>query len=184
MKICVVSDSHDNRQRLAAAVREARHYGAQAVLHCGDIVAPSTLHAIMPFGLPTHVIHGNNAGDTYHMSRLAHDPGSHIHYHGQDASITLDGRRIFLVHFPHYARALALTGDYDLVCSGHEHRAHVERVRTLSGTEAVWINPGTVGGIGAPATYIIGDLATMEFDIRRVPEDRTVISVPKAASGT
>ncbi len=184
MKICVVSDSHDNRQRLAAAVREARHYGAQAVLHCGDIVAPSTLHAIMPFGLPTHVIHGNNAGDTYHMSRLAHDPGSHIHYHGQDASITLDGRRIFLVHFPHYARALALTGDYDLVCSGHEHRAHIERVQTLSGTEAVWINPGTVGGIGAPATYIIGDLATMEFDIRQVPEDRTVISVPKAASGT
>ena len=184
MKICIVSDSHDNRQRLAAAVRDARHWGAQAVLHCGDVVAPSTLHAVMPFGLPTHVIHGNNAGDTYHLSRLAHDPDSRIHYHGQDASISLGGRRIFLVHFPHYARALALTGDYDLVCSGHEHRAHLERIKTVTGAEALWVNPGTVGGVGAPATYVLGDLETMEFFIRKVPEDTVVASIPRAASGT
>ena len=76
MKICILSDSHDHRSLLAAAVDDAKRHGAQAILHCGDVVAPSTLHAIMPYGLPIHVIHGNNTGDMYHMSRLAQKPGS------------------------------------------------------------------------------------------------------------
>ncbi len=184
MKICILSDSHDNRQRLAAAVRDAKRHGAEAIIHCGDVVAPSTLHVIRPFGLPIHVIHGNNAGDMYHMSRLAHEPDSRVQYYGQDADLTLHGRRIFLVHFPHYARAMALTGDYDLVCNGHEHRAHVDRVRSIRETDVLWVNPGTVAGVGAPATYVLGNLATMEFTIRAVPEDDSLISLPRAASGT
>ena len=39
----------------------------------------------------------------------------------EEAGIELGGRRIFLVHYPHYARALAATGDWDLVCCGHSH---------------------------------------------------------------
>ena len=46
MKICIVSDSHDHRGHLAAAVADAKARGAEAVLHCGDLVAPSTLHAV------------------------------------------------------------------------------------------------------------------------------------------
>ena len=56
MKICIVSDSHDHREPLTAAVTEAKSLGAQAVLHCGDLVAPSTLHAIFGAGLPAVVI--------------------------------------------------------------------------------------------------------------------------------
>ena len=185
MKICILSDSHDHRSLLAAAVDDAKRHGAQAILHCGDVVAPSTLHAVIPFGLPIHVIHGNNTGDMYHMSRLAHKPGSLVNYYGQDAAFTLYGRRIFLVHFPHYAHGMALTGDYDLVCNGHEHRAHIERIPNIKGGETVLVDPGTVGGVGAPATYVLGDLATMEFLIRPVPDGRgDVVPLPKAtASG-
>ena len=71
-----------------------------------------------------------------------------------------------------------------LVCNGHEHRAHIDRVRSIRDTEVTWVNPGTVAGVGAPATYILGNLATMEFAIRTVPEDDTVVSLPRAASGT
>jgi predicted phosphodiesterase len=65
MKICIVSDSHDHRGHLAAAVADAKVRGAEAVLHCGDLVAPSTLHAITPLALPIHVIHGNNTGVSF-----------------------------------------------------------------------------------------------------------------------
>ncbi|MDH5649572.1 MAG: metallophosphoesterase family protein [Gammaproteobacteria bacterium] len=169
MKICILSDSHDRREHLAAAVSDAKSRGAQAVLHCGDIVAPSTLHAAQPFGLPLHVIHGNNMGDTYHMTRLAHQKDSGVSYYGQDASLELHGRKIFLVHYPHYAQAMALTGDWDLVCNGHEHRAHIDRVQNTKGTETILIDPGTVGGVSAPATYCLGSLETMEFEIMTVP---------------
>ena len=184
MKICILSDSHDHRLLLAAAVDDAKRRGAQAILHCGDVVAPSTLHVLMPYGLPIHVIHGNNTGDMYHMSRLAHKPGSLVNYYGQDAAFTLHGRRIFLVHFPHYAHGMALTGDYDLVCNGHEHRAHIERILNIKGGETVLVDPGTVGGVGAPATYVLGDLASMEFVIYPVPEGRgDVVSQPKTVAG-
>ena len=32
------------------------------------------------------------------------------------------------------------------------------------------VDAGTVGGVGAPPTYVLGDLATLEIEIRRVPE--------------
>ena len=46
MKLAIVSDSHDNRTLLEAAVRDAKARGAEAVLHCGDVVAPSTLNVL------------------------------------------------------------------------------------------------------------------------------------------
>lgn len=169
MKVCIVSDSHDHREPLAAAVKEAKTLGAETILHCGDLIAPSTLHAITGFDLPVHLIYGNNAGDLYFLWKFAEKYPQLIFYHGQDAALTLAGRRIFLVHYPHYARGMALTGDFDLVCNGHEHRAAIERIRNIKGTETLRIDPGTVAGVSAPKTYVFGDLATLEFEIRNVP---------------
>lgn len=165
MKICIVSDSHDHRDRLAAAVKAAKADGAEAVLHCGDVVAPSTLHAIQPFGLPMHVIHGNNIGDSFHMSKLANDPGSNIHYYGMDAKLELGGRRIYMVHYPHLAKAMALTGDWDIVCNGHEHKACIEHIKNIKGGETLRIDPGTVAGISGHASYVIGDLSSLTFKV-------------------
>lgn len=169
MKICIVSDSHDRRAHLASAVEDAKARGAEVVLHCGDLVAPSTLHAAQPFGLPIHVIHGNNMGDIAALCKLCSKSGSLVTYHGQDASIELNDKRIFIVHYPHYARAMAATGDYDLVCNGHEHKAHIDRITNVKGGETIMLDPGSVGGVSAKATYVLGDLGSMEFEILEVP---------------
>lgn len=179
MKICLVSDSHDHRRLLASAVEDARRHGAQVVLHCGDLVAPSTLHSITKLGLPIHVIHGNNAGDLFHLSRIAHESKGQIIYHGQDAALTLAGRRIFMVHYPHYAKAMAATGDYDLVCNGHEHKARIEQIPNVKGGATLRLDPGTVAGIGARPTYILGDLETMQFEIRDIPLDDLPAAEPE-----
>lgn len=168
MKICIVSDSHDHREHLAKAVSEAKQLGAEAILHCGDIVAPSTLHAAQPFGLPLHVIHGNNVGDTFNLAKLANEPKNNVCYYGGDASLELHGRKIYINHYPHIARAMALTGDYDLVCNGHEHKARIDVVENIKGGKTVWLDPGTVGGVSAPATYILGDLEEMSFETKEV----------------
>lgn len=170
MKICIVSDSHDRRDMLSVAVEEAQALGAQAVLHCGDVIAPTALRPLQRFGLPVHVIHGNNSGDTYAMFMLAQEPDSIVHYHGMDAGLELGGRRIFMVHYPHYAEAMALTGDWDIVCCGHDHHAAITPVQNMKQGKTLILNPGTVAGIGPCASYIIGDLGTLEFEIREVPE--------------
>lgn len=171
MKVCILSDSHDHIALIDAAVADAKAAGAEAVLHCGDLVAPSTLHCLEKYGLPVHVIHGNNTGDLYALTRLAHKPGGVVRFHGMDAGIELGGRRIFLVHYPHYAHALAATGDWDLVCCGHSHKAEITQRKNCAGGSTPVVNPGTVGGVGqAPATWVLADLERMTFELREVPK--------------
>ncbi len=166
--IRIVSDSHDHREPLAAAVGEAEARGAQAVLHCGDLVSPCTLHAIIGLGLPIHLIHGNHAGDAFPLSKFEQEPGNRVHYCGQDRSLDVAQRRIFMVHYAHYAMAMALTGHHDRVCDGREHRAGIERIRNIKGEETLRIDPGTVANVSSPKTCAFGDLDTLEFAIRAI----------------
>ncbi|MCB1865857.1 MAG: metallophosphoesterase family protein [Chromatiales bacterium] len=170
MKVAIVSDSHDNIPLLARALADAHAMGAETVLHCGDVVAPSTLAAVTDVGLPIHVIHGNNTGDLVVMSRMAARRDRAITFHGQDAELELGGRRIFLVHYPHYARAMCATGDWDLVCCGHSHVPGIEQLPNLKGGKTTLVDPGTVGGAGgAAATWVFGDLEALSFEVRSVP---------------
>ena len=165
MKIGIVSDSHDRADALAQAVREAKERGVAAVIHCGDLIGTQTLRAAMGVGLPLHVIHGNNLGDPISLSRWARESGGQLHYHGPDARLELGGRKIFVVHYPEYGHAMACTGDWDLVCCGHSHEAGVKQVKNIRGTATWLVNPGTVAGLAAPATWALGDLEAMRFDL-------------------
>jgi putative phosphoesterase len=170
MKICIVSDSHDDGGSLARSLAAAKALGATAAIHCGDIIGTNTLRAALRVGVPLHAIHGNNLGDPVSLCRLAAKSDGLLTYHGQDASLQLNGRRIFVVHYPHYGRAMALTGDYDLVCCGHSHEAMIAPEKNIAGGTTWLVNPGTTAGLGAPAaTWILGDLATMLFEIHQVP---------------
>lgn len=166
MKICIVSDSHDRADALAQVVREAKAQGAAAVVHCGDVIGAQTLRPAMALGLPLHVIHGNNLGDPMMLYNLSRGSGGLLQYYGPDARLELGGRRIFVVHYPEYGHAMACTGDWDLVCCGHSHHAAIERVANVKGTETWLVNPGTVAGLAAPATWILAELDAMRFDIR------------------
>lgn len=168
MKLCIVSDSHDRSEPLASAVREGAAEGAAAVIHCGDVIGTQTLRAAMSVGLPLHVIHGNNLGDPISLSRWARESDGQLTYHGADARLDLAGRRVFVVHYPEYGYAMACTGDWDLVCCGHSHVAGIDCIRNVK-NETTWlVNPGTVAGLAAPATWILADLAAMQFDLRSI----------------
>jgi putative phosphoesterase len=165
LKICIVSDSHDRADDLALAVREAKGKGAAVVIHCGDVIGTQTLRAAMDAHLPMHVIHGNNLGDPVSLARWARDSAGMLHYHGPDARLELGGRRIFVVHYPEYGYAMACTGDWDLVCCGHSHAAGAEQVANVKGGKTWLVNPGTVAGLAAPATWALGDLEAMRFEV-------------------
>lgn len=168
MKICIVSDSHDRAPQLAAAVAEAREAGAEAVVHCGDVIGAMTLRPLLDLGLRLHVVHGNNLGDAAAMWNLASSSGGLLTYHGQDADLRFADRRIFVTHYPHYGHALACTGDYDVVCCGHSHQASIARQPNIGGGETWLLNPGTVAGLGAPATWMLADLTHLKFEVRHV----------------
>ncbi len=169
MKIGIFSDSHDDIPRLGAAIEAAVAAGAGALLHCGDLVAAVTLARLPKLPVPLHVIHGNNTGDIYALAQVAGRSDGRLVYHGMEAALELGGRRVFVVHYPRYARALATTGDWDVVCCGHNHKVAVEPIRNVKGGTSLYVNAGTTAGIDAPATWVLGDLATLRFDIHEVP---------------
>jgi putative phosphoesterase len=174
MKICILSDSHDRGPMMATAVATAKAEGAEAVIHCGDIIGGNTLKASLKLGLPIHAVHGNNLGDPVSIARIACHSDEQLHYYGQDATLTLGGRRIFLTHYPHLGHGMACTGDYDLVCCGHSHETEIRQQPNIHGGFTWLVNPGTVAGLGAPAaTWILADLETLQFEIRTLPGART-----------
>lgn len=168
MKICIVSDSHDRGDALARSVDEALRLGAEAVIHCGDLIGTQSLKPTLALGLPVHLIHGNNVGDPQALHKLVRSSGGLLRYHGADARIELAGRRVFVVHYDDYGYAMACTGDWDLVCCGHSHRAELRRVASVKGSTGWLVNPGTVAGLAAPPTWVLGDLASMQFELREL----------------
>jgi len=166
MKICIVSDSHDRADALHAAIAAALREGAQAVVHCGDVIGANTLRPLLGAGVPVHVVHGNNLGNCAAMSRLAHESAGKLTYHGHDGDFRLGARRIYMTHLPQHARGMACTGDYDLVCCGHTHEASLHRQPNIAGGMTWIVNPGTVAALGAPATWVLGDLEAMRFEVR------------------
>jgi hypothetical protein len=168
MKICIVSDSHDRASALLDAVSRAKDEGAQVIVHCGDLIGAMTLQPALALGLPMHVVHGNNVGDPQALWRVSANSGGLLTYHGADAQLNLAGRRIFATHYPHYGHGIACTGDYDVVCCGHLHQASVVRQQNIAGGYTWLVNPGTVAGLGGPATWMLADLAGPHFEIRNL----------------
>ena len=168
MKVCIVSDTHDRAEALDGVVRKAASEGFAAVIHCGDLIGGHTLRPAMYAGLPIHLIHGNNLGDSFTLHRLANESAGQLRYYGGEARIELGGRKIFVVHYPEYGYAMACTGNWDLVCCGHSHIAEITQVSNVKGGKTWLVNPGTVAGLAAPATWIAGDLLAMHFEIQNV----------------
>jgi predicted phosphodiesterase len=56
------------------------------------------------------------------------------------------------------------------VCCGHSHRAEVRQVTSVKGNATWLVNPGTVSGLAAPPTWVLGDLATMRFEVFELNE--------------
>jgi putative phosphoesterase len=165
MKVCIVSDSHDRADPLARAVHEAKALGAEAVIHCGDLIGAQTVKPALAAGLPVHAIHGNNLGDAQAMHFQSRKSGGQLQYHGAEAQLELAGKRIVVVHYDHPGYAMACTGEWDLVCCGHSHVAETREVSNVKGGKTWLVNPGTVAGLAAPATWVLADLAAMRFEV-------------------
>jgi hypothetical protein len=147
MRIAVMSDTHDNVWALAEVMAQIQD--AEAVLHCGDLCSPFVVIRIGQAltQTPIHIVWGNNDGDTYRLTGAAAE-FENVHLHGLTAQLELDGWRVGVNHYPDLARDMALSGNYDLVCYGHDHTAHQEQVGSC-----LLVNPGEVMGLNGRRSF-------------------------------
>ena len=147
-KIGVMSDSHDQVHHLAAVMDFYRAQGIEALIHCGDWISPFTLSYYAGLDVPLYGVYGNNDGDKFLHQRVAQRLGLNLTMEDELLTLTLYERKIAVYHGTSagIVSALAKCGDYDLVCYGHNHVAHIEHIGpTLT------FNPGTLMDVTNPS---------------------------------
>lgn len=160
MLIGVFSDVHDNLANLQSTLDIFRSRGISTLVFCGDFCSPIPVKTIGQFEGEVHCVFGNGDGDRFRIANLANSDYPNLKLHGEHAELELGGIRIAVTHFPLYGKALAMTGNYDAVFSGHTHEAKEERVN-----HCLWLNPGEIMGWKGKATCAIFDTVDRKVEI-------------------
>lgn len=141
MRIGLLSDTHNNKDDLAEALKILDRESVRLVIFCGDVVDP----ALVPFfaGLELHLVEGNIDHDPEGLRRAIARLGNGSTF-GLEYTTTIDGRRIAALHghLTDRLNEVIHSGLYDYVIHGHSHRRRDERI----GATRV-INPGALGGV-------------------------------------
>jgi putative phosphoesterase len=158
MHLGIVSDTHDNADVVAEAVDVFERADVDAVVHCGDFVAPFSA-AAFDVGVEFHAVRGNNDGE-WALQDVVGEFGT---YHGELAELSFGEREFAVYHGTSggVVDALVDCGHYDYVLHGHTHEyAHEQRGGTTR------INPGGIPIDDAPkAPYaVVLDVETGDVD--------------------
>jgi hypothetical protein len=164
-KIAVLSDSHDNIPHLITALEQVRQSGADLLLHCGDLCSPFMMkHLGDGFtGGDIHIVMGNNDGDGRMLEHIA-SGFDHVHLNGVYHEGDHHGRKFGMIHYPEPARRIAQSGQFDLVCYGHNHLKAIEEIGG-----AFLVNPGEVFGLheGAPS-WVLYDCESHRCELKLI----------------
>jgi hypothetical protein len=160
MRIAILSDIHDNLWNLAAAISSIQ--AANALICCGDLCSPFVIDELARFPKEIHIVFGNNDADLYRITaKAARLPN--VHLHGELFQNIFDCKRFAVNHFDYLAKPMGKSGEYDVVCFGHNHEFEISRE-----ADCLRINPGPIMGAkfssgkweDTPPSFVVYDTAT------------------------
>lgn len=159
MKIGIISDTHDNIPKIKSAVSIFNTKQVEFVIHAGDYVAPFSIAPLDDLKCDYIGVFGNNDGEKVGLARKSKDRIKVPPY-----QITLENRKIIILHEPNDLENLIKGQDYDIVIYGHTHNPIIERHN-----KTLVINPGECcGWLSGKSTIAIlepDDLSAEIFNI-------------------
>jgi|SRR3989344_363284 len=154
MKICVISDSHDNVPNIDTMLEYCQQHNLKHILHCGDICVPGVIkHLAEHFAGHIDAVLGNVHAEIEKMDSMA-ESLQNFTLHGEQAELIIDGKKIAVNHYPQEAQKLAESGRYDVIFYGHDHKAWTKKIGNT-----LLFNPGTLAGLFAKPTFAVYDTA-------------------------
>lgn len=160
MILAVMSDTHDHIWNVRKALRLIQERGVEAIIHCGDFIAPFVLKELDQARIPVHGVFGNNDGDQYLLTKLSLTELSNITLYGLVGDLEFGDFKVAFTHHRAVADGLAATGQFDLVCFGHSHEAFIEKAGKTD-----LLNPGEVmGKDGSPGFYLV-DTSERKYEL-------------------
>lgn len=176
MKIAVISDIHDNAHNLVLALEEIEKAKAEKILFLGDFVGAAIANLLVSSPIPVFAIWGNNDGDKSLITKFSLQEGSNLEVSFDTYDVVeIDGRKLFLTHYPLLSRPIAKSGEFDAVFYGHNHLLFKE----VEG-KCLIVNPGEIGAYKTgKSTYAMYDTKTNDADIIEIKNSVTT-NTPEA----
>ncbi|MBN2374792.1 MAG: metallophosphoesterase [Sedimentisphaerales bacterium] len=149
MKIGILSDTHDHQEHVLTAINIFNEFDLDYVLHAGDFVSPFTVRTFDQLKSAKLIaVFGNNEGKRQTIREIFADLGGEIF--DTDYRGTLNGKKIYMIHTPHYIREIVDSNQYDLVIYGHTHRQDIYRQENT-----LVINPGECSDWVTGSSHIV-----------------------------
>lgn len=156
--IGLLSDTHDNLDRVRAAVRLFNDAGCDLVVHAGDFVAPFAADELRNLRCPVKAVFGNCDGERAGLARAFGGLGEIA---AAPLAFEHAGRRFGLCHLDSSVPGLLAAKAFDVVVFGHTHRPLVERRDGV-----LLVNPGEAGGwLTGKSTAALLDPAAIAAEI-------------------
>ena len=163
MKIAILSDVHDNAHNLVLTLEKINERSdIEKIYFLGDFCGAAIANLFCSSTTPVYAIWGNNDGDKCMITKFACNPDNNLEV-GFDTYdiVEVDGRKIFLTHFPLLAKPMARSGDFDAVFYGHNHLKYKDTIN-----DCLLMNPGEIGGYKTgTCTFAIYDTTTNDAEI-------------------
>jgi len=158
LMIGIMSDSHDNRGAIRAAVRLFNRAGCRLVLHAGDFVAPFAAGELEALDCPVKAVFGNCDGEKAGLSKTVDAFGK---IREAPFVFQLDGREFLLMHTHFSLEKYIRSEKFDVIVYGHTHRPEVRRSE-----RSLIVNPGETGGwVTGKSSVALLDLSTLDVEI-------------------
>jgi len=163
MKIGIVSDTHDHKEKILKIFKSFEEEGIKEVVHLGDLISPFNFGFIRSvYSGNLYVVFGNNDGEKLYLVEQARV--HNIQIFPRPRELTIGSVKLVVMHEPFMVKELAETQKFHIVAYGHTHRIHLEKV----GSTFI-INPGEACGyLTGKATFAIFDGDKFDCDIREV----------------
>lgn len=153
MRLGIISDTHDNLDKVRQAIMLFNRLGINQLVHCGDIVAPFILKEFNQLKLPLVLIYGNCDGDLETLAETANKLGFKLQ--SPPFYLQLGAKKIVVTHKP-----IEPLPKCDFYIHGHTHQLRYEPGKP------VVINPGEACGwlTGRSTTAVLDiDKSEVEF---------------------
>jgi uncharacterized protein len=136
--IGILSDSHDNLEKLRRAVRLFEDARCDLVVHAGDFVAPFAVQELHSLSCPVKAVFGNCDGEKKGLAAAFHGVGTVAE---PPLEFEHAGLKFLVSHLNAPVRGLIKEKRCDVLIFGHTHKPEIRRENGI-----LIINPGETGG--------------------------------------
>lgn len=158
MRIGIISDTHDNIEKIKNAISFFKRERIEYLIHCGDFVAPFTIPHLKEGNFKKIVgVFGNNDGEKLGLKEKLPD------IYKPPFQFLLENFKILVLHEPLEEEVMKKLS-FDLIAYGHTHIPKI-----LKYEKNLIVNPGEVGGwITGNSTVSLVDLKDKEAEIIQI----------------